>query len=84
MKIRRVTTSKIEDRGTTCMLVGYAIKRDSGVYRMWNETTNRVIVSKDVIWLKRMYFLQTTAVPDIINEPTFTNEVWEGTDNDGD
>ena len=84
VKTRRVTTSKIEERGTTCMLVGYAINHDSGVYRMWNETTNRVIVSRDVIWLKRMYFLQPTVVPDIINEPTFTNEVWEGTDNDGD
>ena len=34
VKTRKVTTSKLEDRGTLCMLVGYAINHDSGVYRM--------------------------------------------------
>ena len=68
VKTRRVTTSKIEDRGTTCMFVGYAINHDSAVYRMWNEETNRVIVSRDVIWLRRMFYVQPDTVPDIIND----------------
>ena len=78
VKTRRVTTSKIEDRGTTCMLVGYALNHDSGVYRLWNEETDRVIVSRDVIWLKRMYYEKKADNPEMIVAPTFTNEVWEG------
>ena len=80
VKTRRVTTSKIEDRGTTCMLVGYALNHDSGVYRLWNEATDRVIVSRDVTWLKRMYFEKRAENPEMIVAPTFTNEVWEGED----
>ena len=66
------------------MLVGYAFNHDSGVHLMWNENTNRIIVSRDVIWLKRMYFERPTANPDMITEPNFTNEVREGDDNNGD
>jgi hypothetical protein len=47
--------SKTGDRGATMMFVGYAKgKRDS--VRMWDSRTARVIVSRDVIWLRRMFF----------------------------
>lgn len=41
-----------------CMFVGYEYAPNHGgdVYRMWNPKTNRVHFTRDVIWLKRMYF----------------------------
>jgi len=38
------------------MFVGYATNHDGDVYRMWNSETDRVMISRDVIWLKRMFF----------------------------
>ena len=37
------------------MFVGYA-ERASDIVRMWDMQASRVVVSRDVIWLKRMFF----------------------------
>jgi hypothetical protein len=47
---------KTGDRGITVMFVGYTPDRTRDTYRFYNETTNRVIVSRDAIWLNKMYF----------------------------
>jgi hypothetical protein len=47
---------KSGDRGITMMFVGPALDRTSDTYRFWNETTNRIINSRDAIWLGRLYF----------------------------
>jgi hypothetical protein len=47
---------KSGDRGITMMFVGPAIDRTSDTYRFWNETTNRIITSRDAMWLGRLYF----------------------------
>jgi hypothetical protein len=47
--------SKTGDRGATMMFVGYA-ERESDSVRMWDSRTTRVVVSCDVIWLKRMFY----------------------------
>ena len=47
--------SKTGDRGATMMFVGY-VECESDSVRMWDKRTSRVIVSRDVIWLKRMFF----------------------------
>jgi hypothetical protein len=47
---------KTGDRGITVMFVGYTPDRTRDTYRFYNETTNRVIVSCDAIWLNKMYF----------------------------
>ena len=54
VKIATDTTSKLEKIGVQCMFVGYAKDHAGDVYRMWDPTTNRVHVTRDVIWLKRM------------------------------
>ena len=56
--VKTITTkvSKVLDRGIQCMFVGYAMNHDGDVYRMWNPETVRVMISRDVIWLKRMFF----------------------------
>ena len=39
------------------MFVGYS-GRESDSYRLWNPETNRVIVTRDVTFLGRMFYLQ--------------------------
>ena len=38
------------------MLVGYEQDHASDCYQMWYPETNKVIVTRDVIWLRRMFF----------------------------
>ena len=43
--------SKLDDRGKTCMFVGYADDLSTDVYRFLNIRTKRIIISRDVRWL---------------------------------
>ena len=43
--------SKLDDRGKTCMFVGYAEDHAKDVYRFLNIHTRRIILSRDVRWL---------------------------------
>ena len=43
--------SKLDNRGKTCMLVGYAGDHAGDVYRFLNIHTKRIIMSRDVRWL---------------------------------
>ena len=43
--------SKLDDRGKTCMFVGYADDHFKDVYRFLNVHTKRIIISRDVRWL---------------------------------
>ena len=43
--------SKQDDRGKTCMLVGYADDHSCDVYRFLNIHTKRIIMSRDARWL---------------------------------
>ena len=43
--------SKLDDRGKTCMFVGYADDPSRDVYRFLNIHTRRIIVSRDERWL---------------------------------
>jgi hypothetical protein len=56
VKIKTTMTPKIADRGIQCMFVGYAPDHAGDVYRMWDRGTNRVHTTRDVIWLKRMFY----------------------------
>ena len=47
--------SKLENRGTTCVFVVYATNHAGDVYRMFNVTTWRISMSRDVIWLDKLY-----------------------------
>eukprot|EP00957_Ditylum_brightwellii_P152206 11587755-Ditylum_brightwellii.AAC.1 len=46
----------MKPRGISSMMVGYTTSHSDGLYRMWNPNTNRILISRDVTWLKRMYF----------------------------
>ena len=43
--------SKLDNRGKTCMFVGYADDHAGDVYRFLNIHTKRIIMSRDVRWL---------------------------------
>ena len=47
---------KTVDCGELMMFVGYPSNRESDSVRMWNPTTNRIVTTRDVIWLKQMFF----------------------------
>ena len=51
-KIKTDTTPKLGARGTQCMFVGFAIKSGADVYRMWNLKTGRLLITRDIIWLR--------------------------------
>jgi hypothetical protein len=42
------------------MFVGYSPNHAGDIFRMWDPETKRVHVSRDIIWLNKMYFNQTT------------------------
>jgi hypothetical protein len=44
--------SKLKNRGTPCMFVGYSVHHANDVYRILNLDTKRIIHSRDIIWLK--------------------------------
>ena len=48
--------SKIQDKGLTCLFVGYAKDHAENCYRMYNPATSRIHTSRDVKWLGRMYY----------------------------
>ena len=47
---------KTGDCGKLMMFVGYPSNRESDSIQMWNPSTNRVMTTRDVIWLKRIVF----------------------------
>jgi hypothetical protein len=49
-------TSKVGDRGIACIMVDYSSNHTGDVYEMWNPTTNRIHTTRDVIWLRRMFY----------------------------
>lgn len=53
-KTRKIR-GKLEDRGRPCMYLGQARNHADDVYRFLDLTTNRIILSRDVIWLNKMY-----------------------------
>ena len=66
---------KLADRGVQCMMVGYALQHTGDTYRMWDPNTNRIHTTRDIIWLKRMFY------PKIIRPEVSTgvdNEAGEG------
>jgi hypothetical protein len=43
--------SKLKNRGTSCMFVGYSVRHANDVYRMLNLDTKSIIQSRDIIWM---------------------------------
>lgn len=89
VKTRGKMTPKLADRGTQCMFVGYALDHAGDCYRMWDPKTGRIHVTRDIIWLKRMFFkpevtpmLDSGVVIEFDREHDTNVEAGEGTTTD--
>jgi hypothetical protein len=47
--------SKLKNRGTPCMVVGYSVHHTNHFCRMLNLDTKTIIQSRDIIWLNEAY-----------------------------
>jgi hypothetical protein len=56
VKVKKVGTSKLANRGKVCMMVGYADSHAGDCYRMYDDETKIVHLTRDIRWLKRMYY----------------------------
>ena len=56
VKIKTSTSPKLNDKGTHCMFVGYTYNHPGDCYRMYDPKTGRTRETRDVIWLKRMFY----------------------------
>ena len=67
----------------------YALNHTGDLYRMWNKYTNGVHVTRDVIWMKRMYYEKLDVVTDlavsttVIEEADFQIDTVDESDNIG-
>ena len=49
------TRGKLADRGKPCSFMGYAENHAPDDHKMLNLRTNKVVISRDVRWMKRSY-----------------------------
>jgi len=54
--VRTGKDGKVGDRGVTMMMVGYADNHEGNCYRMFNPLRNSIVESRDVTWLRCMYY----------------------------
>jgi len=47
--------SKLADRGSICIFVGYATSHASKTYRMFNMNSKQVWISRDIKWMNQVY-----------------------------
>jgi hypothetical protein len=73
------------------MFVGYATDHAGDVYYMWNPKTNGFHVTRDIVWLKRMFYPAPASreLTSIVNPMTDVEvekgvEVEEGVNEDSD
>ena len=47
--------SKLKNKGTVAIFVGYCENHASGTYRFYNLVTREMMVSRDAVWLQVFY-----------------------------
>jgi hypothetical protein len=65
VSLKSKSTPKIADRGIQCMMVGYSTNHTGDCYDMWDPSTGGIHQTRDIIWLRRMYFPPIEAVPEL-------------------
>ena len=53
--VRKKIQGKMESKGAICMFVGYAEDHSGDTYIMLNMITKKIILSRDVRWLNKIY-----------------------------
>ena len=65
---RDTLKSKLGDRGKKCMFLGYSHTHAGNVYRMLDINTKKVILSRDIIWMNKLYGKDTTYKGKLLEE----------------
>jgi len=60
VKLKSPHLPKIYNRGKTCMFIGYSLNHAGDTYRMWDPDSKRVHLSRDIVWLNKMFFKKLT------------------------
>ena len=63
--VKEGKNGKAGNRGQAMMFVGYAEEREADSYIMYNPKTQQTVTTRDVIWMKRMYYQQSN---DFVNQ----------------
>ena len=56
VKTKLTHSAKLKNRGTIMMFVGYPDNHAGDSYRMYNEKTKKVVTTRDILWLNRMFY----------------------------
>ena len=60
---------KMQNKEKTCFFIGYDEDHAGDCYKMYHPETNKIYKSRDVVFLKRMYFSFPNLVHEISIEP---------------
>ena len=60
VKTKSKTEAKLKNKGTTCIMVGYANEHNGDCYRMYDPINHCIYQTRDVVWLKHMYYPKPT------------------------
>ena len=55
VKTAKEHQSKLANRGELCIFVGYSDGHSNHTYRMLNLRTHKILISRDVIWMNRLF-----------------------------
>jgi hypothetical protein len=67
VKLRTSTTPKMLNKGATCMFVGFPENHGNDCWSMYNPKTKGVHTTRDVVWLRRMYYQKPADSPEIVS-----------------
>ena len=62
IKIKSSTSPKLKDKGVTCLFAGHAEDHDGDFYIMWDPIGHYFYVTRDLVWLKHMFFAQNNEI----------------------
>jgi hypothetical protein len=85
VKIKNQSTPKLKNRGVVCMFVGYAEDHHVDTYRMFDGREKVIYTTRDVKWLKRMYYDENGSIirNRIIEDREKSGNESSGTDDSG-
>jgi hypothetical protein len=66
VKLKTKTTPKMLNKGATCMFIGFPENHDGECWLMYNAKTRGVHTTRDVVWLRRMYYQKAIQAPEIV------------------
>jgi len=86
VKTKSKTEAKLKNKGTIYIMVGYADEHDGDCYRMYELINHYIYLTRDVVWLKRMYYPKPTdqPIPDYVIEDAIPDDEMEAGENNSD